>query len=113
MPVVTDVDVTTLAFGPDEAPPAFDLTRPWMFRLSHRDLNGDGKTDLLSHFRAQETGIAVGDTEACVTGETKDGAPFRGCDSIAVVPECGLGAELILLLPPVMWLCGRGERARR
>jgi hypothetical protein len=43
---VNEIDVTTLAFGPDGA------------------------------------GIAIGDVEACVTGELLDGTPFEGCDAI-------------------------------
>ncbi len=78
---VADVDVATLAFGPSSAPIAH----------SHgphsEDLDGDGFTDLMAHFRIQKTGIAFGDTEACIAGETLDGTHFEGCDAMRTVPD--------------------------
>jgi hypothetical protein len=77
---VADVDATTLAFGPAAAP------------LAHRnrphpnDPNHDDIPDLLAHFLTEEAGVAPGDEEACVTGETLDGTPFEGCDSVRTVP---------------------------
>jgi len=78
---VADVDVMTLAFGPGGAPLAH-------WRCPHfEDVNGDGLTDLLGHFRIQQAGIQLGDTEACITGETLDGTPLEGCDAIRTVPD--------------------------
>ena len=78
---VEDVDVTTLAFGPGGAP--FDHSQGPHFE----DVDSDGLTDLMVHYRIEETGIEFGDMEACVTGETLDGTLFRGCDAVRTVPD--------------------------
>jgi hypothetical protein len=82
-----DVDVTTLAFGPDAAAPSHDLTKPGTFDDHLRDVNDDGLTDLLSHYRIENTGIEPDDAEACITGETLDGTRFEGCDAVRAVPK--------------------------
>jgi len=77
---VADIDVDSLAFGPGGAAPAHK-------KVHFEDVNDDGITDLVSHYRTQETGIAVGDTGACITGNTFDGTSIEGCDNITVSEE--------------------------
>jgi hypothetical protein len=64
----------------------------------------------LSYYRTEETGIALGDAQACLTGETVDGVLFEGCDDITTAGGCGLGVELLFILPPLLWLRGRRSR---
>jgi hypothetical protein len=77
---VADIDVMSLTFGFGDALPASVSRR-------NRDVDADGFPDLLLHFRIAETGIEIGDTEACLSGETLDGTPFSGCDTIRTVPD--------------------------
>jgi hypothetical protein len=72
------IDPSTLRFGPDGAAVA-DMGAHF------EDVDLDGDADLVAHFRTQETGIACGDTEATLTGETTGGQPIEGSDSINTV----------------------------
>ena len=74
---VTMIDPETVRFGPSEAAPVH-----WAFE----DVDNDGDLDMVLHFKTQETGIQLGDTEACLTGKTVDGKNIKGCDSIVTVP---------------------------
>jgi len=78
---VADIDLTTLAFGPDGARPTHAAGG------HHKEVNADGFPDLVAHFRIDETGIEFGDTESCLSGETIDGQFFESCDTIQTVPH--------------------------
>ena len=84
---VASVDGVTLAFGPDGAAPAHDLSDPVELADHLEDVDGDEFEDLVAHFRTEQTGIAFGDTKACIAGERFDGAFFEGCDAVRTVPD--------------------------
>ena len=67
------VDITTVQFGPDGAQ---------AIRQKVKDVNKDGLGDLLLRFKIPQTGIACGDTQATLTGETFAGESFTGTDDI-------------------------------
>ena len=71
----TSVDPLSVEFGPAGGMESHG-------RGHIEDVDGDGDLDLLLHFRTQETGIAPGSTEACLTGETLDGTTIQGCDAV-------------------------------
>jgi hypothetical protein len=72
------VDVTTLAFGPDSA--------GIVHHQGHIvDIDSDGDADLVTHFGISETGISCGDTQATLSGETFAGEPISGSDVINTV----------------------------
>jgi hypothetical protein len=76
---VAEVDVSTLAFGPEGAAP---VRAP---RLWHRDVDRDGFVDLVGLFRLSQSGLNVDSTEACLSGALFDGSPFEACDAIQIV----------------------------
>ena len=75
---VAEIDVTTLAFGPNGATE--------FHGMGHiEDVNSDEIPDMVLHFRTPHTGIACGDESASITGELLDGTPIEGTDSIQTV----------------------------
>ncbi|HTF34949.1 MAG TPA: hypothetical protein VK714_14800 [Myxococcota bacterium] len=97
---MTKIDVTTLRFGPKGASP-----------ISTQIVSVDGQSDLVASFQVQDTGLAVGDTQACLQGEIS-GQLFRGCDDVVVIMPrgCGLGLELAPCCRHCFG-CGAGEGA--
>jgi len=86
---VTDLDVTTLTFGPTgtEASPAHDLTDPFVFAKHLEDVNGDGYTDLVSHYRTQDAGFSMGDNSGFLKAEftSYPGYTWTGSDAVRIV----------------------------
>ena len=74
----TTIDPTTVRFGSNgtEAAPV---------QSSLEDVDGDGDTDMILHFKTQDTGIVCGDTSASLTGETFGGQAIEGSDSVKTV----------------------------
>ena len=71
----TNVEPATVRFGANgtEAAPVHSALK---------DVDGDGDTDLILHFKTQDTGIQCGDTSGSLTGETFTGQAIEGSDSI-------------------------------
>lgn len=74
----TTVDPGTISFGATGAdtPPVHS---------AREDVDRDGDTDLILHFRTEDAAIQCSDTSAGVTGASFDGRPIRGSDSIKTV----------------------------
>ena len=70
-----DIDVPTIRFGTDNVAPAGE-------RGGYEDVNGDGVLDLVVKFREALPGIGADTTELCLSGLTRYGVAFSGCDSI-------------------------------
>ncbi len=73
----TTVDPLSVTFGPGAATEVHG-------RGHIEDVNGDTVPDLVLHFSTQQSGLAVGDTLACVDGKTFTGTPIHGCDVVTV-----------------------------
>jgi hypothetical protein len=74
----TTVDPLSVRFGPRGAKEAHN-------KGHLEDVNKDKRLDLVLHFRTQATGIKCGDTSASLTGETFEGDPIEGTDTIKTV----------------------------
>ena len=74
---VSTIDQASVRFGPHQALPTGSGQL--------EDVHGDGQPDLLPRFRTQESGIQCGDTSVALTGETVDGMPIQGSETIRTV----------------------------
>ena len=81
----TTVDPATVCFGDEDAPGERDCSET--HGTGHiRDVDRDRDRDLLLHYETVNTGIDLGDTQACLRGETFGGTPVVGCDTVRTLP---------------------------
>ena len=71
----TSVAPSTLRFGASG-------TEAAAVHAALEDADGDSDLDMILHFRTQDTGILCGATSASLAGQTLDGQPIEGSDSI-------------------------------
>ena len=78
----TEVDLASLTFGAtgDEESLAFCNPSP-------EDVNDDGYDDVVCYFYTQETGFMWEDTEGILRGQTMEGDPIEGRDTVRIVPS--------------------------
>lgn len=82
---VSDIDASTLWLGPGQAAPRHDLTDPWIYNEHLQDVNLDGFTDLVVHFRTREAAIGCDDESVTLGAVLLDGQSVEGQDSIRTV----------------------------
>ena len=77
---LSQIDLNSLTFGRagDE--------RSLAFCHASEDVNRDGLQDLLCHFYTEDTGFQCSDMEGILRGETKEGRPIQGSDSVRIIP---------------------------
>jgi pimeloyl-ACP methyl ester carboxylesterase len=73
-----DIDPLSVRFGRGQAIEAH-------LRGHLEDVNGDGRVDMVLHFRTQESGIETTDRAVCLIGNKRDHTTFQGCDGITIV----------------------------
>lgn len=81
---VSGIDVSSIRFGPSRSTEIHDLAKSSVLEKHLTDVNADGRIDLLTHFRPAETGLKVGDVEACLSAQLTAGGSFTVCDAVVV-----------------------------
>ena len=77
---LSDVDRSSLTFGKTGNETSF-VSCP----KGARDVNLDGRLDLVCNFRISLTALSVGDTLAILRGSTIAGVPFEASDSVRII----------------------------
>ena len=76
------VDATTI----DRSSLSFAGASPVDIGESPKDLNRDGKPDMVFYFATQSLNLTQTSMKACLTSKTRSNIYFEGCDSVRIVP---------------------------
>jgi hypothetical protein len=68
-------------------PVTLDFAGAIPLRWTLEDANLDGWLDLVVFFKTRELSLTVGDVEATLIGDTFEGIPIIGTDSVNIVPK--------------------------
>ena len=83
----TTVDHTTVTF--EGASETHVDKKTGLARRHEEDVDGDGDTDLVLHFRLGDTDLTCDSTEGTLSGETFDGQAIEGTDAVRMVDQGG------------------------
>ena len=85
IPVVVLSDLTFDATAVDPKTVVFAGANALSIGQTPQDVNGDGLSDMVFHFRTEDLKICTSDIKTCLGGKTFDGCRFEGWDSIFVI----------------------------
>jgi len=80
-----DRTLSTLKFGD-----SLSATPATATKTSLKDVNLDGRMDLVAQFKLSQTNLSLEDTMGCITGKMKEtfgGATIEGCDTIRLIQK--------------------------
>lgn len=80
----TQVNVSSLRFGETGTEASLALNKKGHPLVSLKDVNGDGRLDLVVSFVTSKTGLTVADTQAVLTGNLVTGAEFESVGPVKV-----------------------------
>ena len=83
----TSVDHTTVTF--EGASETHVNKSTSVARRHEEDVDGDGDTDLVLHFRLGDTDLSCDSTEGTLVGENFDGRDIEGTDAVRMIDEGG------------------------
>jgi hypothetical protein len=85
------VVVSSLRFGRLGTEQSLIVNKKTGPKYELRDVNGDGRVDLVAYFKPSKTGLTTSTTTATLSGKLLDGQTFSDSDSVTVTKSKGGG----------------------